>query len=44
MPPLETLNSYIQPVRNKEKMKTDSDWSKSEGKILNSGKWKLEDS
>jgi hypothetical protein len=34
---------HIQPIRDEGKMKTDSDWSESEGKICESVKGKLED-
>ncbi len=34
---------HNQPILNKEKVRPDSDWSESEGNILESGKWKLKD-
>jgi hypothetical protein len=34
---------HIQTIRNKQKVKTTSDLSESEGKILENSKWKIED-
>jgi hypothetical protein len=34
---------HIQTIRNKQKVKTTSDLSESDGKILENSKWKIED-
>jgi hypothetical protein len=42
-PHIKLLPNTFQPIRNKERLKIDYDWSKRDGNIIKSRKWKLED-